>query len=57
MQRYNLKKLNDVELKEYQFKIPSRFAALENGSSGGGGGCVKRVWEGIRVQKLQPQRI
>jgi hypothetical protein len=31
MERFNLKKLNDVKVKEqYQVKISSRFAALEN---------------------------
>jgi len=31
MERFNLKKLNDVEVKEqYQVKISNRFSALEN---------------------------
>jgi hypothetical protein len=31
MKRYNVKKLNDVEVKgEYVAKIPNRFAGLEN---------------------------
>jgi hypothetical protein len=31
MERFNIKKLNDVEVKEqYQAKISNRFAALEN---------------------------
>jgi hypothetical protein len=31
MQRFNLRKLNDAEVKEqYQVKITNRFAALEN---------------------------
>jgi hypothetical protein len=31
MERFNLKKLNDVEVREqYQVKISNRFAALEN---------------------------
>jgi hypothetical protein len=31
MQRYDLRKLNDAEVKEqYQVKITNRFAALEN---------------------------
>jgi hypothetical protein len=31
MEKFNLKKLNDVDIKdEYQIKISNRFAALEN---------------------------
>jgi hypothetical protein len=31
MERFNLKKLSDVEVKEqYQVKIPDRFTALKN---------------------------
>jgi len=38
-ERFNVKNLNDVEVKEqYQVKISNRFAALEN--LGGGGGDV-----------------
>jgi hypothetical protein len=34
MERFNLKKLNDVEVKEkYQVKISNRFAALETFTS------------------------
>jgi hypothetical protein len=49
MERFNLKKPNDVEVKVlYHVKISNRFAALENlggggsgGRGGGGGGSVK----------------
>jgi hypothetical protein len=55
MQRFDLRKLNDAEVKEkYQVKITNRFAALEN--------CDDNVdmntaWENIRENiKLQPKR-
>jgi hypothetical protein len=56
MQRFDLRKLNDAEVKEqYQLKITNRFAALEN--------CddtvdMNRAWENIRenIKKLQPKK-
>jgi hypothetical protein len=56
MERFNLKKLNDVAVKEqYQVVISDRFAALENFSDGGGGGGgggggdnIRRAWNIIR---------
>jgi hypothetical protein len=52
VERFNLKKLNDLEVKEqYQVKI---FAALQRC----GGGGIKRAWESIRENmKLQPQTV
>jgi uncharacterized membrane protein len=39
MERFSIKKLYDVEVKEqYQVKVSSRFAALENVGGGGTGG-------------------
>jgi hypothetical protein len=39
MEGFNLKKLNDVEMKEeYQVKMSNRLAALEDLDYGGGGG-------------------
>jgi hypothetical protein len=56
MERFNLKKLNDVAVKEqYQIKISYTFAPLENMDGGGGGGDddddvmgINRAWENIR---------
>jgi len=46
MKRVNLKKLNDVEVKEqYQVKISNRFAALENLDDDVD---INRAWESIR---------
>jgi hypothetical protein len=47
MDRFNLKKLSDVEVnKPYQVKISNRFAALKNFSDGVD---IYRVWENIRI--------
>jgi Tfp pilus assembly protein PilO len=44
MERFDLKKLNDVEVKEqYQLKISNRFAALEN--LGDGDVVINRAWK------------
>jgi hypothetical protein len=54
MERFNLKRLNDVEVKvQYQVKISNRFAALENFDNGGGGGGgggvgISRAWKSTR---------
>jgi hypothetical protein len=46
MQRFDLRKLNDAEVKEqYQVKITSRFAALENFDDNMD---MNRAWENIR---------
>jgi hypothetical protein len=46
MERFNLKKLNEVESEEqYQVKIPDRFAALENLYDDVD---INRAWETIR---------
>jgi hypothetical protein len=46
MQRFNLKKLNEVESKrQYQVKISNRFAALENLVDDMD---INRAWETIR---------
>jgi hypothetical protein len=46
MKRVNLKKLNDVEVKEqYQVKISNSFAALENLDDDVD---ITRAWESIR---------
>jgi hypothetical protein len=43
MQRFNLNKLNNVEVKkQYQVKISNRFTALEN-MGGGGDMDIKRA--------------
>jgi hypothetical protein len=45
MARFNLKKLNDAEIREQcQFEISDRFAALENLDDNME---IKRAWEGI----------
>ena len=44
--RFNLRKLNDVEVrKQYQIEITNRFAALENVSEDEN---INRVWESIK---------
>jgi hypothetical protein len=46
MQRFDLKKLNDADVKEqYQVKITNRFAALENFDDNVD---MNRAWENIR---------
>jgi hypothetical protein len=46
MQRFNLRKLNDAEVKEqYQVKFTNRFAALENFDDNMD---MNRAWENIR---------
>jgi hypothetical protein len=46
MQRFDLRKLNDSEVKEqYQIKITNRFAALENFDDNVD---MNRAWENIR---------
>jgi hypothetical protein len=46
MQRINLRKLDDAEVKEqYQVKITNRFAALENSDENVD---MNRAWENIR---------
>jgi hypothetical protein len=55
MQRFDLRKLNDVEVKEqYRVKITSRFAAVENFDDTVD---MNRAWENIRENiKLQPKK-
>jgi hypothetical protein len=52
MERFNLRKENDVDVKEQCWvKISKRFAALENLSGGGGDDDdvdINRGWEDIR---------
>jgi hypothetical protein len=49
MQRYNPKKLNNVEVKEkYQVKILSRFAALEIFDDEDEDVSISRAWKSIR---------
>ncbi|PNF13776.1 hypothetical protein B7P43_G12836 [Cryptotermes secundus] len=46
MERFNLKKLNEVEAKEqYRFEISSRFAALETWKQVD----INKTWETIRI--------
>jgi hypothetical protein len=53
----NLRKLNDVDVKEqYQVKISNWFAPLENFDDGGGV-YISRAWKNIRICKVQPQRV
>jgi hypothetical protein len=47
MERFSIKKLNDVEVKEeYQDKISNRFATLENLDNDLD---INRVWQRIRI--------
>jgi hypothetical protein len=53
MERFNLKKLNNVEVKnKYQVKISNGFAALENVSGAGGDDDdldINRAWKNVRI--------
>jgi L-lysine 2,3-aminomutase len=52
MEKFNLKKLHDVEVKEqYQFKISSRFAALENLDDDDVN--IKRAWVSVREETIK----
>jgi hypothetical protein len=54
MERFNLKKLNEIEGKEqYQVKISNRPAALENSHDLDNNRALKT----IRISKFQPKRI
>jgi hypothetical protein len=56
MERFNLKKLNDVEDKEqYRVEVSNRFAALEDLDAEVE---INSAWETIRENtKLQPKRV
>ena len=46
VERFNLRKLNELEVKkQYQVKIPNRFAALENLNDSKD---INRAWENIK---------
>jgi len=54
LERFDLKKLNDVEVKEkYQVEIWNRFAALENLDEGFG---INNAWEIIRENIKNSER-
>jgi hypothetical protein len=53
MEKFNLKKFNDVENKEYYcIEISNRFAALENL---GAEVDINRAWESIRISEFYPK--
>jgi hypothetical protein len=56
MERFNLKKLNEVEGKEqYRVEIWNRFAALENFDADAN---INWAWETVKeMYKLQPKRV
>jgi hypothetical protein len=56
MEKFNLKQLNEEEVKEqYQITIKNRFAALENLDDGGD---INRAWDTIRENiKFRPKRV
>jgi hypothetical protein len=56
MERFNLKKLNNVEGKEqYRVEISNRFAVLENLDNDVD---INRAWETIkRISQLQPKSL
>jgi hypothetical protein len=55
MQRFNVKKLNEVEGKEeYRVEIANRFPALENLDTEVD---VNRVWQTVRISKFLPKRV
>jgi hypothetical protein len=50
METFNLKKLNDVEIKgQYQVKISNRFAGLENLNNDDDDVDINRTWKSIRI--------
>jgi hypothetical protein len=52
-ERFNLKKLNEVEGKErYRTEVSNRFPALKNAEVE-----ISSAWETIRIYKFQPKRI
>jgi hypothetical protein len=54
VERFNLKKLNEVEGKEqYRVEISNRFAALENLDTEVD---INRAWGTVRISKFQPKR-
>lgn len=53
-ERFNLKKLNDVKVKQRQLKISNRFAAFENLDDNT---SINRAWESIRDQGTQFDRF
>jgi hypothetical protein len=56
MERFNLRSLNDVEVKEqYQVKISNMFAALEYVDEGNVG--INRDWGFEGKLKFQQQRV
>jgi hypothetical protein len=56
MERFNLKKLNEVEGKgQYWVEISSRFTAFENMNTEVD---INRAWESIdRISRFQPRRV
>jgi hypothetical protein len=56
MERFNLKKLNEVEGKEqYRVEISNRFAALENSDTEVD---INTAWELLeRISKFLPKRV
>jgi Tfp pilus assembly protein PilO len=56
MERFNLKKLNDMEVKDqYQVKISNRFVALENLEVDYVD--ISRAWESVRESKSFRHRV
>jgi hypothetical protein len=50
MERFNLRKLNDVEVKEqYQVKISNKFVVLENLDNDDDNVEINWAWESIRI--------
>jgi hypothetical protein len=55
LERFDLKKLDDVEVKEKcQVEIENRFAALESLDESFD---INNAWESIRESRLQPKKI
>jgi hypothetical protein len=55
MERFNLKKLNELEGNEqYRVEISDRFATLENLDTEMD---INRAWETIRVSAFQPKIV
>jgi hypothetical protein len=55
MERFNLKKLNEVEGKEqYCVEVPNRLVALEDLDTGVD---INSAWETIRILEFQLKRV
>jgi hypothetical protein len=58
MERFNVKRLNNVELEHYQVKIPNRFTALKNlGAAAAGNDLVWKTLREVSTPKIDGKII